>query len=123
MGCHSPIFAGNAFHFLKNTCRLPGAVVIGVAPRRSYYLLLKFGLPWVPRGSWMARVLSRRAQAVFGTIRPILDIGPEVAGALHGAILAIMLDKDVQIVDNLDGKISAFYRTWLEGVDGVELVE
>lgn len=41
---------------------------------------------------------------------------------LHGAILAILLDKDVQIADNRDGKISAFYKTWLEGVDGVELV-
>ncbi|HNR95319.1 MAG TPA: hypothetical protein PKK36_12000, partial [Kiritimatiellia bacterium] len=28
-------------------------------------------------------MLSRRAQAAFGTIRPISDIGPEVAGALQ----------------------------------------
>lgn len=83
VGCHSPIFAGNALHYLKNTYQFPGAAVVGVAPRRSYYLLLKFGLPWVPRKSWMARVLSRRAQAAFGTIRPISDIGPEVAGALQ----------------------------------------
>lgn len=42
---------------------------------------------------------------------------------LHGAILAMLLDKDVQLVDNLDGKISSFYKTWLEYADGVEMVE
>ena len=83
VGCHSPIFAGNALHYLKNTYQFRDAAVVGVAPRRSYYLLLKFGLPWVPKKSWMARVLSRRAQAAFGTIRPSVDIGPETAGALQ----------------------------------------
>lgn len=57
--------------------------MVGVAPSRSYYLMTKAGLPWIPRGSWMARMLGRRATAAFGTIHPIYDIGPEVSGALQ----------------------------------------
>jgi CDP-glycerol glycerophosphotransferase len=45
--------------------------------------MLKAGLPWIPRGGWMAGRLGRRARAAFGTIRPISDIGPEVSGALQ----------------------------------------
>ena len=105
VGCHSPIFAGNALHFLKNTYQFRDATVVGVAPRRSYYLLLKFGLPWVPRKSWMARVLSRRARAAFGTIRPISDIGPEVAGALQVLLWHGMALKGI----GLQGKPASCY--------------
>jgi pyruvyl transferase EpsO len=41
---------------------------------------------------------------------------------LHGAILAVLMGRKVQVVDNLDGKTSAFFKTWLEGADGVELI-
>ncbi|MDD3605020.1 MAG: CDP-glycerol glycerophosphotransferase family protein [Kiritimatiellae bacterium] len=54
-----------------------------MAPRRSYYLMLKSGLPWVPKNGRMAKMLSLRALAVFGTIRPVADIGSEPAGALQ----------------------------------------
>ena len=63
------------------------------------------------------RLLIRQGAAFLGAYRTVY------ATRLHAAILAILLDKDVRIADNLDGKISSFCKTWLEGVDGVELVE
>lgn len=43
---------------------------------------------------------------------------------LHGAILSLLMDKDdIRIVDNNYGKNSAFFRTWLEGTDGITLLE
>ena len=63
------------------------------------------------------RLLIRQGAHLIGKHRAICST------RLHGVILSILLDKDVQIVDNLDGKILAFYKTWLEGIEGVELVE
>ncbi len=63
------------------------------------------------------RLLIRQGAAFLGRFREIRTT------RLHGALLALLMGKDVQIVDNLDGKISAFFRTWLEGVEGVEWVE
>lgn len=82
-GCHSGPFAGNAYHFLKNTHRRSEARVVGVAYPQARYALVRDGLPWVPRGSWMARRLAKRAAAVFGTGYPYANIGPECAGALQ----------------------------------------
>ena len=82
-GCHSGPFAGNAYHFLKNTYRRSEACVIGVAYPQARYALVRDGLPWVPRRSWMARRLAKRAAAALGTGYPYANIGPECAGALQ----------------------------------------
>ena len=82
-GCHSGPFAGNAYHFLKHTHHRPGARVVGVAYPQARYALVRDGLPWVPRGSWMARCLAKRAAAALGTGYPYANIGPECAGALQ----------------------------------------
>jgi len=75
------MFNGNAFFFLKNTWKLPGACVVGVADSKSNLLMLRSGLPWVPKGGRMARILAHKARVALGTIRPIWDIGPEAASA------------------------------------------
>lgn len=41
---------------------------------------------------------------------------------LHGAILAILMDKPVHIIDNCYGKNGWFYDSWLAGTEGVEMV-
>lgn len=40
---------------------------------------------------------------------------------LHGAILAILLNKEVYLCDNTYGKNYAFYKTWLYDVDNISL--
>lgn len=40
---------------------------------------------------------------------------------LHGAILSILLDKEVTIIDNSYGKNASFFETWLSDTDGVKL--
>ena len=46
-----------------------------------------------------------------------------ISNRLHGALLAILLGKDVYIVDNSYGKNSQFYDTWLSSTDGVKLLK
>jgi exopolysaccharide biosynthesis predicted pyruvyltransferase EpsI len=41
---------------------------------------------------------------------------------LHGAILAILLHKNVSFLDNSYGKNSNFYHAWLEGLDSFTMV-
>lgn len=41
---------------------------------------------------------------------------------LHGAILSILLDKEVFIVDNSYGKNSQYYKIWLKGNNKVHLL-
>lgn len=41
---------------------------------------------------------------------------------LHGAILAILMNRPVHLFDNSYGKNASFYNTWLHDVDGVELI-
>lgn len=41
---------------------------------------------------------------------------------LHGAILRILLNKRVSIIDNSYGKNSNFYHTWLQDTDGVKML-
>jgi len=41
---------------------------------------------------------------------------------LHGAILSILLGKDVYILDNSYGKNSQYYKTWLKGYKNVHLL-
>lgn len=40
---------------------------------------------------------------------------------LHAMILAFLLGKDIRIIDNSYGKISACYRTWLSGCDSINM--
>lgn len=40
---------------------------------------------------------------------------------LHGAILGLLLNKDVILMDNSYGKNSSFFETWLNDTEGVEL--
>lgn len=41
---------------------------------------------------------------------------------LHGAILSVLLDKDVVLFDNSYGKNSSFYNSWLKYIDNIKLV-
>lgn len=83
VGCHTGPFAGNAYHFLKNAHRRREAHVVGVVYRQGRYALVKARLPWVPRGSWMARCLAKHADVVLGTGYPYANIGKEAASALQ----------------------------------------
>ena len=40
---------------------------------------------------------------------------------LHGCILALLLDRQVTLIDNSYGKNSSFFETWLKDTDGVKL--
>lgn len=42
---------------------------------------------------------------------------------LHGAILSVILNKEVYLFDNSYGKNSSFYHTWLEDVNEISLIE
>jgi pyruvyl transferase EpsO len=42
---------------------------------------------------------------------------------LHVAILSVLLEKSVNIIDNSYGKNSSFYNTWLSDVQGVKLMQ
>ena len=41
---------------------------------------------------------------------------------LHGAILAMLLNKQVTIIDNNYGKNSSFYHTWLNDINSINLI-
>jgi len=45
-----------------------------------------------------------------------------ISNRLHGAILSILLDKEVYIIDNSYGKNSQYFKTWLTGVKKVHLL-
>lgn len=45
-----------------------------------------------------------------------------ISNRLHGAILSILLDKKVTIIDNSYGKNAQFYDTWLRGTEGIKLI-
>jgi pyruvyl transferase EpsO len=77
--------------------------------------------PVVKLSDWFYHQISRRlliqqGVAFIGRHRTIYTT------RLHAAILAILLDKDVQILDNSFGKISGYCQTWLGDVDGVRLL-
>lgn len=42
---------------------------------------------------------------------------------LHGGILAFLLGKQVKLIDNSYGKVSAIYKTWLVNEPNIELVQ
>src|SRR5690606_7789404 len=41
---------------------------------------------------------------------------------LHGLILGILMGKDMKVLDNSYGKLTNFYKEWLVGFEGVEIV-
>jgi len=43
-----------------------------------------------------------------------------VSSRLHGVLLGLLLDKPVSMVPSLTGKSHAYYRTWLEGIAGID---
>lgn len=45
-----------------------------------------------------------------------------ISNRLHGAILSILLGKEVFILDNSYGKNSQYYNTWLKGMNNVTLL-
>ena len=102
VGSHTAIYNSNAYYFLKHACRASWACVVGVADPKSNRIMLREGLPWVPKGGRMARSLAHRAKAVLGTARPITDIGPEVAGACqfllyHGMPIKGIMKRDAKV--------------------------
>ena len=46
-----------------------------------------------------------------------------VSNRLHGAILAILLGKEAEIIDNSYGKNSQYYQTWLKNTSNVALIQ
>lgn len=42
---------------------------------------------------------------------------------LHGAILSILLDKEITFIDNSYGKNSGYYSTWLNDLDTVKMIK
>lgn len=78
------------------------------------------------------RMLARLADAVaFGSLRTenirtgvrfLTSYGPVYTTRLHGAILAVLLNKEkVVLIDNNYGKNSSFYEAWLRDVPSVRL--
>lgn len=45
-----------------------------------------------------------------------------ISNRLHGAILSILLDKKVTVIDNSYGKNAQFCDTWLQGIEGIQLI-
>lgn len=55
--------------------------------------------------------LLRRAVALLSGYERI------VSSRLHGALLGLLLDKEVQLLPSLTGKSRAYYRTWLTNME------
>ncbi len=59
-------------------------------------------------------ILVARAISLYSRYRRI------VSSRLHGVLLGLLLDKPVSMVPSLTGKSHAYYRTWLEGIAGID---
>ncbi len=46
-----------------------------------------------------------------------------VTDRLHGVILSLLLGRPALVFDSLDGKVSAFHRTWLAGLPHIRVVD
>ncbi len=68
------------------------------------------------RNVWCPHV-ANRAVRLFRPFKTVWST------RLHGAILAILMDKETVVIDNRFGKSKAFYDTWLSGCEGVDLLE
>ena len=91
--------------------------------RRDFYtwLLVKLS-PIISRGllDWYCQTiykpfLVRRGVQFLNHYRTIYTT------RLHGALLALMLGKDVVLYDNTYGKNSGFYKTWLADCENISL--
>ncbi len=86
----------------------------------------------VATGSWISRslgspaaaenrlwaLLDRRRSALLRRAVTLLS-GYEriVSSRLHGALLGLLLDKQVRLLPSLTGKSAAYYRTWLTDME------
>jgi pyruvyl transferase EpsO len=62
-------------------------------------------------------VLLRRAIALFSSYDRI------VSSRLHGALLGLLMDKQVRLMPSRTGKSGAYYRTWLTGMQQCSFAE
>ncbi len=61
-------------------------------------------------------------QRVITGVEHISQYNQVFSNRLHGAILSILLGKDVYILDNFYGKNSQYYKTWLKDFENVHLL-
>lgn len=85
------------------------------------WLLVKLS-PRVPRRllDWYCRQVYRR-HLVRSGVRFLSQHERIYSTRLHGAILALLLDKQVELIDNNYGKNSGFYDTWLADCENIKL--
>ncbi|MBQ7531900.1 MAG: polysaccharide pyruvyl transferase family protein [Paludibacteraceae bacterium] len=91
--------------------------------RRDFYtwLLVKFS-PIVGRGllDWYCQTIYKPFLVRCG-VRFLNRYRTVHSTRLHGAILALLLGKDVVLYDNSYGKNSGFYNTWLADCENITL--
>ncbi len=63
------------------------------------------------------RMMTKRGVAFVSSYRNVYTT------RLHVMVLAVLLDKEVHIIDNSYGKISALYHTWLEDCEKVSIFQ
>lgn len=109
-----------------NTLRQQPNIVVRDWPpieKRDFYtwLLVKFS-PLVSRGvlDWYCQRIYKPYLIRCG-VQFVNRYGTIYSTRLHGAILALLLEKDVVLLDNSYGKNSGFYDTWLADCDGITL--
>lgn len=83
-------------------------------------------LPWI--GHWIDRRWDRYASTTYKNkllcigIRFISPFKEIYTTRLHGCLLAVLLHKEVTLMDNSYGKNANFYRTWLTDVEKVHFL-
>ena len=63
------------------------------------------------------RHVATRAIRLFRPFRTVWST------RLHGAILALLMDKETVMIDNRYGKSRSFYDTWLAGCEGLRMLD
>ncbi|HVF40401.1 MAG TPA: polysaccharide pyruvyl transferase family protein [Gemmatimonadaceae bacterium] len=95
--------------------------------RRTNYGLMGATLRARPRKLWrralMATYSPLAKQRLERGIAKLSAGNVVITDRLHGAILAMMLGIPSVLLDNAHGKLSAFYHTWLQEVEGVHLAD
>ena len=104
------------------------------AERHEWPLMEHQDISW--RTKWLYRIkyrLPRYYDAYWNLVMRKYYIGIGVdfinryetvfTTRLHGAILSLLLGKKIVLFDNSYGKNSSFFKTWLTGVDEIELIE
>jgi pyruvyl transferase EpsO len=84
---------------------------------KSMTLHRKTGLPGekTRRWYWIRDRLIGDAVSVFSRYDYVYT------DRLHGMIFGLLLGRNVHVKDNSYGKVSTYYRTWLQGVDRISL--